>query len=127
MIGLSLASVDTVASSLVVGYERSGSDVSCKAYLKVSTRQVELGGRVFSVASSSSEQKEYERGCSHFRGPVVFSDCAAWESIGLINPRRLPAIDPFYTDGTCDGSGGGTRRADAPPLVERPGGLGLAR
>jgi hypothetical protein len=85
----------------------------CKAYGIVSTRKVEIDGRVFSIAPES-EQNEYERGCSHIAGPVIFPDCAAWESRGLIDPRSIGQLGPFYTDGTCDGSGGGTRLATAP-------------
>jgi hypothetical protein len=114
MIGLFLACGALIASSLVVGTSRGGSPVvSCKAYGLVSTRAVDHGGRVYSIGSAS-EQKEYERGCAHYRGPVIFPDCDAWESNGLIDPRRLAPVEPFYTDGTCDGSGGGARLADAP-------------
>lgn len=68
------------------------------------------------------EEDELHHGCYHYTGPVIQPNCVVWqaENDTSMRPRRGGKIGSFYTDGTCDGSGGGTRRADAPQIIESP-------
>ena len=104
-----------VASSMVVRSDDPPPKQFCLAYGRISLRHVELDGRLFSIGGAADEV-EFQRGCSHFAGPVILPNCDAWESAGGgMRSHRIGKVGPFYTDGTCDGSGGGTRLDSAPP------------
>jgi hypothetical protein len=77
----------------------------CRAYGVIGTRTAEL-----------------HHGCYHYTGPVIQPNCVVWEAVNdmSMQPRRVGKVGPFYTDGTCDGSGGGTLRDDAPHIIESP-------
>lgn len=92
----------------------------------ISTRGVEIDGRLFAIGLAG-EDAELERGCYHYGRPVIQPNCVAWDEPVAGKPNRLGRVGPFYTDGTCDGSRGGTRLDDAPVLIERPSGLGRER
>lgn len=80
----------------------------------ISPRHVELDGKRFAIGMASQES-ELARGCYHYGGNVIQPNCDAWEESREVPPHRIGKVGPFYTDGTCDGSGGGTRLASAPP------------
>jgi hypothetical protein len=82
----------------------------------VSLRHVEVDGRTFSIGVTADEA-ELRRGCSHYIGPVILPNCDAWENQGGMRSRHIGKVGPFYTDGTCDGSDGGTRLETAPPEI----------
>ena len=88
----------------------------CLAYGIVSLHKVELDGRLFSIGGADDEA-EFRRGCSHYFGPVILPNRDAWENAGGMSSRRIGKVGPFYTDGTCDGSGGGTRLDNVPPEI----------
>ena len=85
----------------------------------ISTRHVELDGKRFAIGMASQES-ELARGCHHYGGPVIQPNCYAWEDPREGLPYRIGKVGPFYTDGTCDGSGGGTRLDSAPPEIIDP-------
>ena len=89
----------------------------CTLGAAISMSVVNIEGRTFSMAHAG-EEAELLRGCSHYTGPIILPNCNAWEEDGV--PRRIGKVGPFYTDGTCDGSGGGTRLDTAPPIVANP-------
>jgi hypothetical protein len=115
-LGLFVACGLLVSSSLIV---RSAGGRSaeryCLAYGVISFRKVELDGRRFSIGHASQEA-ELQSDCLHYAGPVIQPNCAIWdrEGPGGMHAVRTGTVEPFYTDGTCDGSGGGTRLASAP-------------
>ncbi|MEO8695478.1 MAG: hypothetical protein ABI658_18290 [Acidimicrobiales bacterium] len=104
-----------VASSMVVR-SKTPPEHYCLAFGMVSVRRVELDGRLFSIGGTTDEA-ELRRGCSHYTGAVILPNCDAWENLGGMRSHRIGKVGPFYTDGTCDGSGGGTRLASAPPEI----------
>ena len=96
----------------------------CQLYGLVSPRKVELDGQLFSIARAE-EEAELRHGCAHYVGPIILPNCDAWDEPKVGPPRRIGMVGPFSTDGTCDGSGGGTRLDGAPTEIisstPRPG------
>jgi hypothetical protein len=93
----------------------------CRAYGVIGTRTVVLDGREFAIGNAN-EEAELHDGCYHYTGPVIQPNCVVWqaESENNMRPQRGGKVEPFYTDGTCDGSRGGTLRAGAPHTIESP-------
>jgi hypothetical protein len=48
---------------------------------------------------------------------VILPNCDAWKVEAPERPHLIGKVGPFYSDGTCDGSGGGTLRDDAPAII----------
>ena len=109
-----------VSTTMIV---RSATDAPpqrfCTLGSAIAMRGVNIEGRIFAIAHAS-EEAELRRGCSHYAGPVILPNCDAWEDSPTGQPRRIGKVGPFYSDGTCDGSGGGTHLDTAPPLVANP-------
>ena len=98
-----------VASSMIVRSAGGSSSARfCLAYGVIGTRAVELDGQRFSMGLAS-EEAELHHGCYHYTVPVIQPNCVAWqaENDTSMQPRRIGKVGPFYTDGTCDGSGAG--------------------
>ena len=92
----------------------------CQAYGIIGSTQVEIDGERFTLGIASQEA-ELLRGCSHYGGSVILPNCDVWDNPRTGPPtRRSSKVGPFYSDGTCNGSGGGTHLDTAPPIVENP-------
>jgi hypothetical protein len=108
-----------VATTLITRHATDDSPRQfCTAAAIITMRWVEVDGKRFTIGHAG-EDDELARGCNHFVGPVIQPNCVAWDEVDG-ETTRIGKMPPFFTDGTCDGSGGGTRLADAPPLVTAP-------
>jgi hypothetical protein len=76
---------------------------------QVADRRFRLGGL--------SERKQFKQGCSAYSGEVLLPDCTVWRS-GWKMP--LMKLEPFFDDGTCDGSKGGQHIPDQPDPFNNP-------
>jgi hypothetical protein len=52
--------------------------------------------------------------CNNHKGNTLLPDCTAWAAPELGPATIVRTFEPFYTDGTCDGSKGGAHIAGAP-------------
>ena len=86
----------------------------------ISSRGVEIDGELYALGHAIHDD-DLERGCSPYSSAVIQPNCLVWDDT---SNDPIGKISPFYTDGTCDGSRGGTRYADAPEIIVRPNGLG---
>ena len=88
----------------------------CTLNAIVPDRYVELDGQRFGLVGASAEA-ELTSTCNHYVNSVILPNCDAWKVGAPERPHLIRKVGPFYSDGTCDGSGGGTLRDDAPAII----------
>ena len=89
----------------------------CTLNAIVPDRAVELDGQRFGLAGASAEAELRSR-CNHYVNSVILPNCDAWKVGAPEPPHLIGKVGPFYSDGTCDGSGGGTLLDDAPAIID---------
>lgn len=81
----------------------------CAAYGDIPTHQVIVDGQRYVLGAIGTD------GCNHAIAPMVNGRCEVFD-IGM-SAHRIGTFSPFFTDGTCDGSKGGTQKPDAPVVL----------